>query len=228
MTSKICGNCSIEKQTTEYRKIKEKRTKNITEYLCSMCKKCEKDKALSKYYENREENISKNKKYKQENKEKVNETRRKYMKKLMENPEEKIKRNMKSLISSKLRNSKSRHTSDYLGKGMKDIISWIEYNMEQDMTWENYGSYWEIDHSLPISLFDVLKENEMILCFCWMNLMPMLKFENNRKSNKIDIQRIEYQKERLKKYIEQLPVFEEEVVEFIKLYDSKVKTLLKD
>jgi hypothetical protein len=31
--SKICGNCSVEKQTTEYRKIKEKRTKTVSEYL---------------------------------------------------------------------------------------------------------------------------------------------------------------------------------------------------
>ena len=93
--SKICGNCSVEKQTTEYRKIKEKRTKTVSEYLCSMCKDCEKQKALSKYYENREKNISSNKKYKEENKDKVNKTRREYLQKIMQDPAEKIKRNMK-------------------------------------------------------------------------------------------------------------------------------------
>lgn len=224
--SKICGNCSVEKQTTEYRKIKEKRTKTISEYLCSMCKDCEKTKALSKYYENREKNISSNKKYKEENKDKVNKTRREYLQKIMQDPAEKIKRNMKSLISVKLRNQKSRHTKDYLGADMKVIISWIESNMDETMNWGNYGKYWEIDHSIPISLFNVLLEDEMTDCFCWMNLMPMLKIENCKKSNKIQKDRTEHQKNRLKKYSEQFPHLIDTVNEYIKRYDNKISALL--
>lgn len=225
MSSKICGNCSEEKQNSEYRKIKEKRTKDIREYLCSMCKYCEKKMALSKYYENREYNISKNKKYKDENRDKINETRRKYMKKIMENPEQKIKRNMKSLISAKIRHVKSKHTSDYLGTCMKDIIEWLQYNMVNEMTWENYGSYWEIDHCIPISLFNILKEDELLDCFCWMNLMPMVNTENRRKSNKIDMERIKHQKDSLKKYSEQFPLLKQTIDEYIKKYDSTVNRL---
>ena len=221
MSLKICGNCSAEKEESEYRKVKEKRTKNIKEYLCSMCKKCEREKALSKYYENREENIEKNKKYKEENKDKINETRRKYIKKLMLNPEEKIKRNMKSLISSKIRNYKSKHTAEYLGTDMKTIISWIEYNMSDNISWENYGIYWEIDHSIPISLFDITKEDQMLFCFCWMNLMPMIKVDNSKKSNKIIEERLNLQKDRLKKYAEQFPLLKEQINDYIKKYEKK-------
>ena len=224
VSSKICGNCSEEKKTSEYRKIKEKRTKNIKEYLCSMCKDCEKSMALSKYYENREYNILKNKKYKEENKEKINKTRREYTRNLMQNPEEKLKRNMKSLISSKLRNVKSRHTAEYLGTDMKNIISWLKYNMSESMTWENYGKLWEVDHSIPISLFNILKEDEMLDCFCWMNLMPMIKVENCKKSNKLIPERIDYQKERLKKYSEQFPDLEDTINKYIERYNKYVDT----
>jgi hypothetical protein len=226
ITTKTCGNCSVDKNIDEYRKLKEKRTKIQSEYLCSICKTCEKERALVNYRKNRDKNIENNKKYKQLNREKINKTRREYIKKLMKNPFEKIKRNMKSLISCKLRSYKSKHTADYLGTNIQSIMAWIEFNMDNEMNWDNYGSYWEIDHSIPISLFDMSNQTEVLDCFCWMNLMPMEKLQNCKKYNKLDISRIEYQKNRLKLYSEQFPNVEQIINEYIEKYDNKVKSLL--
>jgi hypothetical protein len=133
---------------------------------------------------------------------------------------------MKSLISSKLRNYKSKHTTDYLGTDIQSIMKWIEFNMSHNMNWDNYGSYWEIDHSIPISLFDMANTTDVVDCFCWMNLMPMEKLENCRKNNKLDISRIEYQKIRLKLYAEQFPNVEQIIKDYIEKYEKKVKSLL--
>jgi hypothetical protein len=219
---KQCGSCKIIK--SNFRTVKEKRTKNIKEYLCSICRDCEKERALNNYKNNREKYIEMNKIYKNNNKEKINETRRKYNLTIMKNPEEKIKRNMKSLISSKIK--KTRHTGEYLGTTMTIIIKWLEYNFEENMNWENYGKYWEIDHTIPISLFDINNENEMLLCFCWMNLMPMLKIKNSKKSNKILLFRIFLQETKLKNFIKQLPQLKDYIYKFINDYSNKLNKLL--
>ena len=54
------------------------------------------------------------------------------------------------------------------------------------MTLENYGSKWQIDHSLPIASFNFLDENDLKKFFNWINLRPMYSSENNLKKAKID------------------------------------------
>ena len=51
---------------------------------------------------------------------------------------------------------------------------------------ENYGSIWEIDHCLPLSLFNLSDENELQKCFNWIKLRQMFCNEKNLKKSKID------------------------------------------
>lgn len=195
-----------QKNIDEYRIIKEKRTKNISEYRCSICKKCERIRALEKYHQNKEKYNSYNKKYKIDNNEKINETRRKYTKEKMKNIEERLKRNMKTI---------------------ENIKKWLEFNFDEYMNWENYGSYWQIDHVLPINCFNILDENENIICFSWMNLMPLPKILNLKKSDNIISSRIFYQEIRLKKYIDIFPELEEKINKYIDKYSEKYKSQIK-
>jgi 5-methylcytosine-specific restriction endonuclease McrA len=55
------------------------------------------------------------------------------------------------------------------------------------MTMENYGEVWHIDHTKPISLFNLTKDDEFYQCWNWKNLRPLLKEKNLKKHNKIDI-----------------------------------------
>ena len=54
------------------------------------------------------------------------------------------------------------------------------------MNLENYGSLWNIDHTLPCSSFNLLEFQQMEKCFNWINLRPMYASENISKGNKID------------------------------------------
>jgi hypothetical protein len=53
------------------------------------------------------------------------------------------------------------------------------------MNWENLGSYWQIDHIIPINAFNFKNTNEKYICFHWTNLQPLTCYENRFKSNKI-------------------------------------------
>lgn len=62
---------------------------------------------------------------------------------------------------------------------------WIEYQFDENMTWNNLGSYWQIDHILPINQFDFSKERDKMICFNWTNLQPLPASENRSKTDKI-------------------------------------------
>ena len=225
MDTKKCGKCLFDKNLSEFRKMKDNRTKSKIEYLCSMCKDCEKKRSLEKYYENREERLEYSKKYKKENKDKINQNRRKYSLDKMKSPEEKIKRNMKTLLCLKIK--KIKRSGEYFGTSLDIIIKWFEFNIKNtDMTLENYGSYWQIDHTIPIKAFNILDEEEKMLCFCWMNLMPLKKIYNLKKSTTISYTRILYQEIQLRKFCKENIVLFPLMCDFLKKYTKKFNSLI--
>jgi hypothetical protein len=50
------------------------------------------------------------------------------------------------------------------------------------MTMDNYGTYWTLDHILPLSKFDLTNKEEQAIAFNWKNMQPIL--DNSAKSNK--------------------------------------------
>jgi len=79
------------------------------------------------------------------------------------------------------------NTSFYklLGCSLEFFKDWMEFRFDENMTWENHGTYWEIDHVLPVSRFDFTNVLDMNVCWRWTNLQPLKKEENLSKSNKI-------------------------------------------
>ena len=75
----------------------------------------------------------------------------------------------------------------YIGYSKEFLKEWIEYQLNkcENMTFENYGDVWHIDHVKPCSSFDLDKEEEIYNCFSWKNLCPLLAIENLQKSKKI-------------------------------------------
>ena len=54
------------------------------------------------------------------------------------------------------------------------------------MTFDNYGTYWEIDHTIPLSAFNLLDETELLEAMHWTNLRPLKKEHNKSKFTKVD------------------------------------------
>ena len=78
---------------------------------------------------------------------------------------------------------------------------WLEYNFTEDMSWDNYGSYWQIDHTIPCNSFDLIKDEELKKCFNWSNMVPIKSEDNLKKFNKIDDERIEYFENRAEQFL---------------------------
>ena len=81
---------------------------------------------------------------------------------------------------------KTNKTFDVLGCSHSFFKSWIIHQLYGNMTLENYGSVWQIDHCLANASFNLLDENDMKRCFNWINLRPMYVKDNISEGSKID------------------------------------------
>lgn len=50
------------------------------------------------------------------------------------------------------------------------LKEWLQFNFKSGMTFDNYGSYWHIDHVIPCYHFNLSNDNEKKICFHWSNL----------------------------------------------------------
>ena len=79
-------------------------------------------------------------------------------------------------------------TFDLLGYSNSFFQRWVIHQLYGNMTIENYGSIWQIDHCLPIASFNILDEIDMKKCFNWLNLRPMYSIKHISKGCKFDNQ----------------------------------------
>jgi len=93
-------------------------------------------------------------------------------------------------ISSRIRHAIKRNTAIkqsktiiLLGCTIKELRNYLEQQFRDDMTWENYGNVWHIDHVKPCSSFNLLLPDEQEKCFHYTNLQPLLAKENLSKSS---------------------------------------------
>ncbi len=94
-------------------------------------------------------------------------------------------------ISRRIRKSLGRH-KNYLtwelivGYTLIELRLRLESQFDERMNWDNYATYWTIDHIIPISAFKFESYSDDSFKKCWAltNLQPLEKIENIKKSNK--------------------------------------------
>ena len=69
------------------------------------------------------------------------------------------------------------------------------------MNWENQGSYWHLDHTIPVSLFDFEDEINLHYCYNWINLRPLRADKNLSKWNKLDFKQYLFQEIKAKYFV---------------------------
>ncbi len=90
---------------------------------------------------------------------------------------------------------------NFIGCDINNVKSWLEYNLTKEMTWENYGYYWNIDHIIPCNKFNFENENHITLCWNWTNLSPKTVSENSSKKDNISYEEVEYYKDELNNFL---------------------------
>ena len=113
-----------------------------------------------------------------------------YNKNRKSDPNFKLKYALRSNLHSHIRRIengvKSERTLTYVGCSLNFLMSWFEFQFNQDMTWSNHGTYWHIDHIKPCSSFDLTDNDMLHECYNWSNLRPIYSLENLSKGNKVD------------------------------------------
>ena len=72
----------------------------------------------------------------------------------------------------------------YICLSPSQLRSYIENQFNENMNWDNYGSYWHLDHIVPISYFDPSDINQLKIALNYNNLAPLEAKKNILKSNK--------------------------------------------
>ena len=218
-TSKICDKCEISYSLNKYRRYDENKFSNT-------CKGClnEMDKSRKKIArENRANNtLVKCEKCNEEKSLKNFTKLKKYYKKKIclscyplflreqktgwcknehnTNMNYRIKKSLAARLRTVL--VKNDSTMNYIGCNIQYLREWFEYNFTAEMNWDNYASFWSIDHIIPVCNFDLTLEDEKLKCWNWSNLMPVtIKYNSSKK--KIDINQVKYIVEQLKKFKEE-------------------------
>jgi hypothetical protein len=191
---KICKICNIEKPLDQFYN-KKQETDGKHRY-CSLCMKQEK----KQYYTlNKLKRADYYKQYREENKEYFNKychnhyhTNKDLYREWNRNQyHTNIEYKIKHIVSARLHEAlktynelKKNRTVEYLGCSIGEYVTYLESKFTPEMTWENQGTYWEIDHIKSIDKFDLTNPDELIECFHYLNTQPLHWKDNREKSNK--------------------------------------------
>ena len=160
------------------KKWREKNKESVKEYVKSW------------YEQNKEHRKEYIKEYHKNNIDKIRKTKRDYERnRKARDPIYKLISNFRTAIYTVLKESnvdKYGHYFDILQYTPEELITHLELQFKDDMSWDNYG-VWHVDHMLPITSFDIreMGDEEFMKCWSLDNLQPMWGEENIRKSNKI-------------------------------------------
>jgi hypothetical protein len=190
-TSKNCSKKYYENNKEECVE-KAREYREINKYSLSVSKK-------EYYLKNKDEIISKNSVYCKENKERRNElARENYHKnnlkenkriytnnRLKNDPLFKLIFNTRTLIRNSIKRQyteKSKKTKEILGCSFEEFKIYLEEQFDENMNWDNQGSYWHMDHKKPISL--AMSEEEVYELNHYTNFQPLYWEDNLTKGNK--------------------------------------------
>jgi len=88
----------------------------------------------------------------------------------------------------KIKNVKGKRikqVENLLGLNIENFKSHLIKGFYADMTMDNYGSYWHIDHIIPKSSFDLNDVDQLAICWHYTNLEPLLATDNLHKQAKL-------------------------------------------
>lgn len=176
---KICYNAKCK----EYKiKNKEKVSENSKQYY-----EANKEK-IAEYYkehyiENKDTYMENNKQWREENRETINQ---KANERLKIDPVYKLKRHYRHKVYNALKGIGEKNINKITDCSIDFLKEWLEYNFTDDMSMDNYGEIWQVDHVIPCARFNLNNEEEIKHCFRWTNVQPLLRNHNSSKQSKVN------------------------------------------
>jgi hypothetical protein len=129
--------------------------------------------------------------WQRENPERVRAIRKRVYEKVKNNTDFMLNARMRGAIwrSLKKRGAKKSQRWEFMvGYTVKQLQTHLEKQFTPEMTWENHGTYWHIDHKIPIAAFNFTSSADIDFQKCWSlnNLRPLEKIHNIKKGAKVE------------------------------------------
>jgi hypothetical protein len=108
------------------------------------------------------------------------------------NPKSKIDQNISNAINKHLKVNQilkdNKHWEDIVGYSFISLVKHLESKFDNNMSWENYGIYWHIDHIKPKSwfLYESIEDPAFKECWALENLQPLEAKKNISKGNRYE------------------------------------------
>ena len=113
------------------------------------------------------------------NKEKAKASRRRYKSKPINRAYSNVRRRVKEVFKGK------RSAQSVFGCSKQEFQKHIQSQFTDGMHWNNYGTFWHIDHIIPLSHFDPYNEDHKRVANHWTNLRPLEAIANVRRGNRM-------------------------------------------
>jgi len=75
----------------------------------------------------------------------------------------------------------------YFGLSIDQIRKWFEIQFTDGLSWKNFGSAWQFDHIIPVAYFDFSNEEDLLLCWNFINIRVEVLDKEKKSLNNIDI-----------------------------------------
>jgi hypothetical protein len=168
---KICTKCNISKSLDEFYKSPKKYNSCGYKPECKVCANSrQKLSYTGEYHKTRLKSLTPEKYQKRSQQLTINAQKRR------QDPLIRLKEATRTRIYNALKGNKTKKTLDYLGCSIDEYKNYLEIQFTAEMTWNNWGEYWEIDHKIPLSKGGT---------FHYLNTQPLIISENRIKSNKL-------------------------------------------
>lgn len=99
-------------------------------------------------------------------------------------PINRILSNVRKRLRDVIRGKRS--ALNVVGCTRKQLQQHLQSQFTKQMHWNNYGTYWHVDHIVPVSHFDLSNPAHVKLVHHYTNLRPMEAVANMRRGNKVE------------------------------------------
>ncbi len=86
-----------------------------------------------------------------------------------------------------LEKNKSSQYAPYFGLPIDMFRKWIELQFDEGLSWDNFSTAWQFDHIVPVALFDLREEEELKLCWSFINIRVENILHTKTKGNRVDM-----------------------------------------
>jgi hypothetical protein len=187
----ICKECTKAALTTKPRDAysvcrvcKEEKQRVNFAYHTNICKICKNNTEKEKRDKNRDEYNTRVREWRAANKDRINADKRTREKERRDmDPMYRLRHNLSTRLYMAV-SKKVGNTFELVGCSKDDLVTFLEAEFEEGMSWDNYGE-WHVDHVKPCCSFNLEVPEEQKKCFHWTNLQPLWARDNLSKGGKV-------------------------------------------